>query len=131
MDTQAQTPESPRSEVNSPPMPSLVSLIEISSIGDAAIDGHTTVTSAAEQAVRPSRLQGKACGRRPFQTYLASHDEELDGWTPNDVTNQSAKRHRTCQLFKELQVHSFNFHFCFMYIPAHDTCSASLFTYLL
>jgi hypothetical protein len=96
--------------VNSPPMPSLVSLIEISSIGDAAIGGHTTAGAEAEHAERPSRLQGKTCGRRPFQSYLLSHDKELDGWTPDDVSNQSAKRHRTNELFKELQVNTFIFH---------------------
>jgi hypothetical protein len=86
-------------------MPSLVSLIEISFIGDAAIGDHTTVSTAAVQAERPSRLQGnQICGRRPFQTYLDSHDEELDGWTPEDTAHQSVKRHRTNQLFKELQV---------------------------
>ncbi len=103
MDTQTETPGTPRSEVNSPPMPSLVSLIEVSSIADSvAIGDHTTVRTAAEQAERPSRLQGKVCGRRPF--HLFSHDEELDGWTPNDGGSQSIKRLRTNQLFKELQV---------------------------
>jgi hypothetical protein len=110
MDTQAATPGSPLSEVNSPPMPSLVSLIEISTLEVAAVGHHAAVRTAAEQAERPSRLQVHTmCGRRSYQTYLASHDKELDGWSPEVQVHPSVKCHQTNQLFKELQVNFSNF----------------------
>ncbi len=98
-------------------MPSLASLIEISKLEEIADRDHSTVHSTvlteAGQAERPSRLQGNlTCGRRSFQSYLDSHDEELEGWKPDDSECRSVKRNRTNQLFKELQVNFLDFDRC-------------------
>ena len=104
MDTQGhEMPASPCSEVNSPPMPSIKSHMEITALCSVTHNDTRHFVANAVSAERPP------CDVQPNHSVRALSafdfsDMELERWKPSDSNSQSEKRRRTTLLFMELQV---------------------------